>query len=309
MSVIKQKILDSAMRFFLEKGYLATSIQNIADDCGVAKGSLYNIFSSKEDLLIEVLMMQQQRMTEEIRNIRIDQTLSLKEVFIRETECQIGFFLDNSFIMQEVKKLTLPDGKIAPFLFRLRANLLNYNRESLLRVFGEGIEPNIWDLVMIYNGIMREFIFLFIFEKKSLNARNMAAFVVQCMEDMTTNMQVRIRPALLQDSDMSEYIHYGLKGEQVPDVTQISDLIQQVISTIKELAITNSEKTELQEATQLLQEELACEQPKVVLIRALIGLLEKQDGLRDMIRQLDKLVMNNMKKEMKCRMFECNPKE
>jgi AcrR family transcriptional regulator len=295
LSVIKQKILDSAMRFFLEKGYLATSIQNIADDCNVAKGSLYNIFSSKEDLLIEVLMMQQQRMTEQIRNIRIDQTLSLKEVFIRETECQIGFFLDNSFIMQEVKKLTLTDGKIAPFLFRLRANLLSYNRESLLRVFGEGIEPNIWDLVMIYNGIMREFIFLFIFEKKSLIARDLAIFAVQCMEDMTTNMQVRTRPALLQDSDMSEYIQYGLKGKQVPDVTQISDLIQQVMSTIKELNISNSEKTELQEATQLMQEQLACEQPKGVLIRALIGLLEKEHGLKDIIQQLDVLVMNTLK--------------
>ncbi|OAB40825.1 TetR/AcrR family transcriptional regulator [Paenibacillus glacialis] len=306
MSVTKQKILDSAMRFFLEKGYMATSIQNIADDCGVAKGSLYNLFNSKEDLLIEVLMMQQHRMTEQIRNIRIDETLSLKEVFIRETECQIGFFLDNSFIMQEVKKLTLPDGKIAPFLFRLRANLLNYNKESLLRVFGDGIEPNIWDLVMIYNGIMRELIFLFIFEKKSLIARDMAAFVVQCMEDMTTNMQVRTRPALLQDSDMSEYIQYGLKGEQIPDVTQRLDLIQRLRSTIKELAITNSEKTELQEATQLLQEELTCEQPKIVLIRALIGLLEKEHGLKDIIQQLDKLVMNNLKQGLT---FECTPKE
>lgn len=310
MSVTKQKILDSAMRFFLEKGYLATSIQNIADDCGVAKGSLYNFFSSKEDILIEVLMLQQQRMTERIVDIRADQTLSLKQVFIQETECQIDFFLDNNFIMQEIKKLTVPDGKVAPFLFRLRANLLKYNKEGLLRVYGEGISPNVWDLTMIYNGIIRECIFLVIFENKSLVMKDMAAFVVQCMEDMATSIQVRKRPPLLQDSDMQDYLQYGLKGEQVPDFTQILDLLQSLKSTIKELSITNSDKSELQEATRLLQEQVESEHPNLVLIRALIGLLEKEHVLKDTIRQLEKLVTNNLKKEMKNRTAECcNPTE
>jgi AcrR family transcriptional regulator len=282
------------MRFFLEKGYLATSIQNIADDCGVAKGSLYNFFNSKEDLFIEVLMLQQHRMVEQIHTIRADQTLSLREVFIRETECQIEFFLNNNFILQEMKKLTMPDGKIAPCLFRLRANLLKYNKESLVRVFGEHIEPNIWDLVIIYNGIVREFIFLLIFENKSLITRDIAVFVVQCMEDMATKMQAKKRLPLLQDSDMREYLQCALKGEQVPDRTRILDLIQCLISTIKELSITNSEKKELKEATLLLQEEIACEQPKLVLIRALIVFLEKEHGLKDILRQLEKLVVNNL---------------
>ncbi|AJS60439.1 TetR/AcrR family transcriptional regulator [Paenibacillus sp. IHBB 10380] len=294
MSVTKQKILDSAMRFFLEKGYLATSIQNIADDCGVSKGSIYNFFNSKEDLFIEVLMLQQHRMVEQIHTIRADQTLSLREVFIRETQCQIEFFLDNSFIMQEMKKLTVPDGKIGPFLFRLRANLLKYNKESLVRVFGEHIKPNIWDLIIIYNGIVREFIFLLIFENKSLITRDIAVFVVQCMDEMATNMKIKKRLPLLQDSDMREYLQCALNGEQVPDRTRILDLIQCLISTIKELPITNSEKKELQEATLLLQEELACEQPKLVLIRALLVFLEKAHGLKDILRQLEKLVVKNL---------------
>ncbi|MGF7049017.1 AcrR family transcriptional regulator [Paenibacillus sp. DS2015] len=294
MSVTKRKILDSAMRFFLDRGYLATSIQNIADDCGVAKGSVYNFFSSKEDLLIEVLMLQQGRMTEQIQNIREDQTLSLREVFIRETECQIEFFLNNNFIMQELKKLTVPDGKIAPFLLRLRANLLKYNRESLIRVFGEEIEPHIWDLVIIYNGIVREFIFLSIFESKSLNTQEMAVFIVQSIEDMASNMQVKDRPPLLQDSDMTEYLQCALQGESISDITRIFELIQRLISTIKELSITNSEKKELQEATLLIQEELKCEHPKLILIRALISFLEKEHGLKDILRQLEKLVVNNL---------------
>lgn len=292
MSVTKQKILDSAMRFFLEKGYIATSIQNIADDCGVAKGSLYIFFESKEDILIEVLLMQQQNMLEQIKHIRADQSLSLREVFIRETECQSEFFLRNNFIMQEIKKLTIPDGKIAPFLFRLRANLLNHNMESFIRVFGEDIRPNVWDLVVIYNGIIREYIFLLIFENKSLSVRDISEFVVQCMEDLATNTQTKRRPPLLQDRDMREYVQCALNGEKVSNTTRILDLIQFLISTIKELPITNSEKAELQEATLLLQDQLSCEHPKLVMIRALLALLEKEPLIKDILRQLENLVCN-----------------
>jgi AcrR family transcriptional regulator len=294
MSVMKQKILDSAMRFFLEKGYISTSIQNIADDCGVAKGSVYNFFNSKEDLFIEVLKLQQRRLAEQIQNIREDQMLSLREVFIRETECQIDFFMKNSFIMQEMKKLTMPEGKIKPYIFRLRGNLLNDNKESLMRVFGENINANIWDLVVIYNGIIREFIFLVIFQKKSLITRDIAVFVVQCVEDMATNIQANKRAPLLRDSDMSEYLQCTLKGEQVPDSIRIADLIHTLMSTIKELSISNSEKTELQEATVLIQEELECEHPKLVLVRALLAFLEREKGLKDILTPLEKLVMNHM---------------
>jgi AcrR family transcriptional regulator len=294
MSVMKHKILDSAMRFFLEKGYISTSIQNIADDCGVAKGSLYNFFNSKEDLFIEVLKLQQMRMAEQIRNIREDQMLSLREVFIQETECQIDFFMKNSFIMQEMKKLTMPEGKIKPYIFRLRGNLLNDNKESLVRVFGENINANIWDLVVIYNGIIRELIFLVIFQKKSLITRDIAVFVVQCVEDMATNIQAKKRSPLLRDSDMSEYLQCALKGEEVPDSVMITDLIHALMSTIKELSISNSEKTELQEATALIQEELESEQPKLVLVRALLAFLEREKGLKDILIPLEKLVMNHM---------------
>ncbi|GAB6988407.1 TetR/AcrR family transcriptional regulator [Paenibacillus pini] len=292
MSLTKQKILDSAMRFFLEKGYLATSIQNIADDCGVAKGSLYNFFSSKEDIFIDVLLMQQRKMTEEIEHIRANPKFSIKDVFIQETVCQIEFFLKHSFIMQEMKKLMLPDGKIAPFLSRSRVNLLKYNRDSLIRIFGEDIKPNVWDLVTIYNGIMREFIFLTIFDHKSLVTQEVAVFIVQCMEDMANNTIAHKRPSLLKESDMSEYIQCGMQGEQVPDMTQILHLIQRLQSTIKELPVPNAQKTELQEATLLIQEEMECDNPKIVIVRALIVFLEKESHLKDILKQLEKLVIN-----------------
>ncbi|MBC8080551.1 MAG: TetR/AcrR family transcriptional regulator [Gorillibacterium sp.] len=297
MSVTKHKILDSALTFFLDKGYLATSIQNITDDCGVAKGSFYKFFHSKEDLFIEVHMQQQQRMFDRIVNLRADVSLSVMEIFIQETECQLEFFVDNNFIMQEMNELATPNRKIEPCLFRLRANILNYNREMLIKVFGDHILPNIWDFVIIYNGIIRELVFLMIFENKSLIFRDMAVFVVHCMEDMVANRRGITRPSLLKDSDMNEYVSYALRGEQVPDCKRIFDLIEQLISTIKELPITNSEKAELQEATVLIQEELESKHPRSVLLRSLIAFLDRENELKDILIPLEKILTKQFPKE------------
>jgi TetR/AcrR family transcriptional regulator, cholesterol catabolism regulator len=46
-----QDVLEAAVRVFHQKGYASASIQDIADDVGVLKGSLYHYIDSKEDLL------------------------------------------------------------------------------------------------------------------------------------------------------------------------------------------------------------------------------------------------------------------
>lgn len=51
----RAEVLDVAARVFHEKGYDATTIQDIADELGVLKGSVYYYISSKEDVLFELL--------------------------------------------------------------------------------------------------------------------------------------------------------------------------------------------------------------------------------------------------------------
>ena len=46
-----QDVLEAAVRVFHKKGYASASIQDIADEVGVLKGSLYHYIDSKEDLL------------------------------------------------------------------------------------------------------------------------------------------------------------------------------------------------------------------------------------------------------------------
>ena len=50
MNKTKRKIFETSMKLFAEKGYEATSIEEITATVGVAKGTLYYHFGSKEEI-------------------------------------------------------------------------------------------------------------------------------------------------------------------------------------------------------------------------------------------------------------------
>ena len=50
MNKTKRKIFETSLKLFAEKGYDATSVEEITAVVGIAKGTLYHHFSSKEEI-------------------------------------------------------------------------------------------------------------------------------------------------------------------------------------------------------------------------------------------------------------------
>jgi AcrR family transcriptional regulator len=51
----REKLLDSAVKVFAERGYRGTSVDLVAADAGVTKGALYWHFKDKEELLVALI--------------------------------------------------------------------------------------------------------------------------------------------------------------------------------------------------------------------------------------------------------------
>lgn len=50
-----QLILDTARSILLNKGYSELSMRNVAKECGIAIGTIYNYFPTKRDLIVEMM--------------------------------------------------------------------------------------------------------------------------------------------------------------------------------------------------------------------------------------------------------------
>ena len=66
----RAEILRVATRVFYEKGYEGTSIQEIANELNLLKGSLYHYIRSKDDLLVQILDAGHTRMLSNLASIR-----------------------------------------------------------------------------------------------------------------------------------------------------------------------------------------------------------------------------------------------
>src|ERR1700727_2221329 len=53
----RQRLRAGAQRLFRERGYAATSLEQIAEAAEVTKGAIYGHFASKEDLMLSALEM------------------------------------------------------------------------------------------------------------------------------------------------------------------------------------------------------------------------------------------------------------
>jgi AcrR family transcriptional regulator len=123
------EILQTAARVFRQKGFHATRIQDIADELGMRKGSLYHYISSKEDLIKGLAAGVLERMIDEIGGI-----LATGHSARRKLAMAIEAHL----------RLTLEDRDIWGILMHENLELLNRNSPADIRVLVKQYEA-LWD--------------------------------------------------------------------------------------------------------------------------------------------------------------------
>lgn len=133
----KIQIKDSAIKLFTEKGYRNTTVQDIVSSASFSKGGFYNIYSSKEELLRDIL--------EDIIDYRKKAFISYinKNKDMNRKDLMIELFLDNILDYHPYKKMFVKlftevsnDLKLKSLFYSLEADLTEdflafYKKEGL----------------------------------------------------------------------------------------------------------------------------------------------------------------------------------
>jgi AcrR family transcriptional regulator len=91
----KQKeIALAAVKLFEQKGYHATSVQDIADEVGLQKGSLYHYIHSKEDLLLQIAHQAITDFNQRLERV-LASNMSAKEKLVQAIENHLSVSISN----------------------------------------------------------------------------------------------------------------------------------------------------------------------------------------------------------------------
>lgn len=105
MNKTKRKIFETSMKLFAEKGYEATSIEEITATVGVAKGTLYYHFSSKDEIFYFLVEegMKLLKNSIEIKTSKLDNAIDqLKAIILIEIKVLVKYENVISIILSQI---------------------------------------------------------------------------------------------------------------------------------------------------------------------------------------------------------------
>ncbi|MDH5682762.1 MAG: TetR/AcrR family transcriptional regulator [Spirochaetota bacterium] len=118
---VKTRILDSAKKRFEHYGYHKTTVEEIADDAGIGKGTVYLHFRSKQDIFIEL--------TIEFFEVQVKECESIFKTVLPIKE-RITKLIKARFLSIYEYCLSVPHGhEITQFIHSLKDDFMNISEK------------------------------------------------------------------------------------------------------------------------------------------------------------------------------------
>ncbi|KWW12593.1 hypothetical protein AS888_09540 [Peribacillus simplex] len=156
MNERKQLVVKYAHELFIEKGYQATSIQDILDYSRISKGTFYNYFSSKSELLKAVFVSAQEKFEKERNELLIGQNLADIEIFIKQSELQIHSNKSSKLFTLYEEIMISNDTDLKNFITHVKFQNIHWLSSRFLEIFGAEKKPYILDCAILYSGMMHQ---------------------------------------------------------------------------------------------------------------------------------------------------------
>ncbi|MGX6443663.1 TetR/AcrR family transcriptional regulator [Neobacillus sp. K501] len=291
MSVTKEEVIKSATLLFKERGFLSTTIQDIAEDCGIAKGSVYKFFPSKEDLFSEVFNQCLNVYFDQVDELARLPELASKEKFLQQIILRFRYFIEYKHILVEFTELPIQqDPKFGPLRHQFRGRLIRWHRDCLLEMYGEEIYPFLWDMVSIYRAILKEYLFWLVYEEKSLSLEETANFILDKLNVLSKHMRDSNRKPLLKQASFDRYLSWGLEDRQIEKEQILTELFLQMNLVLETHPSSAKYRSELKEICHFIQTEVRKAEPNLPLVQASLYYLEREKEFKSLVVQLRNIV-------------------
>lgn len=152
----KQRVINIAHQLFIEKGFQATSIQDILDYSGISKGTFYNYFSSKNELLIELIKSIYKQLDIERNELLIGQNQSDIDIFIKQIELHVKTNRANKLLSLFEEVMVSNDSDLKEFLKQNQLRYVHWTFRRFTDIFGEEKKPYLLDCAIMFIGMLQQ---------------------------------------------------------------------------------------------------------------------------------------------------------
>ncbi|MBB6674563.1 TetR/AcrR family transcriptional regulator [Cohnella nanjingensis] len=187
MSDKKVQIIEAAMRCFSRKGFHATSIQEIVDELGMAKGSIYFYFKSKEELLQSVFWHYAERMMSGMSVLPEERHLPPRDQFRLQLKRRLAFFRDNRELLLMLVREPHPatnQQETFKLMLGIRARTLKWKQQHIEAIYGPSARPYAWEGAALLGGMFQELMHTYMLGQPPFDGDRMIDYLLLRLDDI-----------------------------------------------------------------------------------------------------------------------------
>ncbi|MFD2443870.1 TetR/AcrR family transcriptional regulator [Bacillus sp. CGMCC 1.16607] len=262
----KKHVVKMAHQLFIDKGFQATSIQDILDFSGISKGTFYNYFSSKNELLIAIFKSTYGTLEKKRNELLIGHDRSDIEIFIKQIELQMRSNRENKLISLFEEVIASNDAELKQFIELGKMKNIRWLYQRFIDIFGEDKKPYLLDCAIMFMGILRENLkFFHMAHGQNMNIGHVIRYTVRRLEKMVAGLadsgEQLINPELLiKWLPDKENCHHAFHKK-----------VLQIVHDLKKALNQNNEQSKYVELLDFIVDELVdSKNPRVYLIESTI---------------------------------------
>lgn len=226
MSDKKLNVLLSAHKLFKEKGYIETSIADIVKESNVSRGTFYNYFSSKVELLVEMdqyfqELFNQERMLLTLTLGDSDRVQLLKEILCLSKQKDIDNKLGNIMAEAAGEK----EINILAYIETMKKSRVYGLYEYVNKAFGEKYPNATWNATIMLDSIINNYLG---FNRFVANQKEITHVVDYCINVVMNSLEIMNNdPLFVQDDFKYEDVVLSEREQFLHESNQLIGWLQQ----------------------------------------------------------------------------------
>lgn len=255
------QIIEAGMKLFATKGFSATSVQEIATESGISKGSFYLHFKSKDDLLLAILQHQFAIISQAFDK-QTATNQSPREKFIHQQAAWFSHFINHrEFFIMLAKEQAIPRNEtVKKLLFKKQMEAHRYYRQSMLDIYGANIEDYSWDLTFLIDGMIHSYMRVILLSNQDVDLTKLANFILSRMDSIVKD--IHNDTPLLTNDKANELLSRFLFDNETN--------LEKIVANLEE-EIQKLDEEELFITLQVIKEEVTKEKPRIPVIQGMLS--------------------------------------
>lgn len=282
MDIKQELIMNVTQKCFNSYGIKYTSIDDIVKECKISKSTFYKCFSTKENLVGEMLNYSSNKFLNQSILIDEDNQKTPKEKLKEKINIILDYLESNRYFnLHILGSFSEINGKpVEEIKSTIKSRLVKVYYDSLIEVYGKEIKPFIWELIFVIDSVIHEFDLI-----KRLNKKYIDKDYI--FEVTLRQLELNIENLKHNKCIITENILYTVeKDNELKIDTDLHERFLETTKDIKAKIENDNLNKKLNEAILEVEQEYKLKNYNSLMMDAMIAYLEKEQALKI---EIDKL--------------------